>query len=173
MSIHVSEKQGQCKIKQSPWMKAEKDRWGSCTQEGSHGCNANDPRSNSFGSGFNNNGGGVYAMEWTRDHVRLWFFPRGSIPNGANGPLGSSPKPSAWGIPTTSFEAESCDFDAHIKKQHIIVDTTFCGDWAAGTWESSGCKASTGYSTCQAYVQNKPNDFSRAFWTIRSLKVFN
>ncbi|KAF4335377.1 Concanavalin A-like lectin glucanases superfamily [Fusarium beomiforme] len=126
MSLHISNKQGSCVASSSSQMTAKKDRWGDCTQEAQGGCDANDPRTTFFGSGFNNNGGGVYAMEWTASHVRIWFFPRNSIPNGTSGPLGSSPVPSRWGTPTTSFEG--CDFDAHIKKQHIVIDTTFCGD---------------------------------------------
>lgn len=172
MSLHVSQNQGQCQVKASPSMTAVKDRWGNCSQESNGGCDANDPRPNSFGSGFNNNGGGVYAMEWTANYVRVWFFTRNSIPSGSGGPLGANPSPSSWGTPTTSFEGSGCDFNAHIKKQRIIFDTTFCGDWASGTWESSGCKSSTGYSTCQAYVQNQPSQFTTAFWTVNSLKVF-
>jgi hypothetical protein len=153
-------------------MTATKDRWGNCNQEANGGCDANDPRATSFGSGFNDIGGGVYAMKWTARHVRVWFFPRSSIPSEANGPLGPHPNPSVWGTPTTSFEGSGCDFGAHIKKQHIVFDNAFCGDWADGSWAQSGCQASTGYSSCIEYVKNKPKDFSTAFWTINSLQVF-
>ncbi|KAK5993529.1 putative endo-1,3(4)-beta-glucanase [Cladobotryum mycophilum] len=171
MSLHVSNHQGVCDVSSSAAMTASKDRWGDCNQESKGGCDANDPRSNSFGKGFNNNGGGVYAMEWTSSHVRVWFFPRNSIPGGDNGPLGNNPNPGSWGTPATSFEG-NCDFSKHISQQRIIIDTTFCGAWASGTWASSGCKAQTGYDSCQAYVQNKPKDFSSAFWTFKSLKVY-
>lgn len=172
MSLHVSQAQGQCRIDRRVSMTATKDRWGNCNQEANGGCDANDPRATSFGSGFNDIGGGVYAMEWTARHVRVWFFPRSSIPSEANGPLGPHPNPSVWGTPTTSFEGSGCDFGAHIKKQHIVFDNAFCGDWADGSWAQSGCQASTGYSSCIEYVKNKPKDFSTAFWTINSLQVF-
>ena len=34
----------------------------------------------SYGTSFNRGGGGVYAMEWTEEHLKIWFFPRHSIP---------------------------------------------------------------------------------------------
>ncbi len=42
-----------------------------CSEDivGAEGCDANDPRKTSFGPGFNSNGGGIYAMEWTSS----WF----------------------------------------------------------------------------------------------------
>ncbi|KAB8068388.1 concanavalin A-like lectin/glucanase domain-containing protein [Aspergillus leporis] len=161
MSLHVGNKQGQYII--------------NCTKEANGGCDANDPRTNSFGSGFNNNGGGVYVMEWNSEWVRIWFFPRNEIPSGDNGPLGSSPDPSAWGAPTTSFHSRhgtDCDMSAHIWNQRIVIDTTFCGTWATGTWSSSRCAFSTGYSSCEDYVKDVPAEFKYAFWTFRSVKAF-
>ncbi|RAL15908.1 uncharacterized protein BO97DRAFT_458901 [Aspergillus homomorphus CBS 101889] len=175
MSLHVSEKQGQCSIAPNPSMTATKDRWGNCAEEVNGGCEANDPRTNSFGSGFNNNGGGVYAMEWTTQAVRIWFFPRGSIPSGNSGPLGASPDPNTWGTPTTNFQSKDgsgCDMSSHIRNQRIVIDTTFCGTWASGTWSSSGCASKTGYSSCEDYVKNVPGDFKYAFWTFKSLKAY-
>jgi hypothetical protein len=175
MSLHVSSAQGQCQIDQNADMTASKDRWGDCNEEDTEGCDANDPRTNSFGSGFNDNSGGVYAMEWAVDHVKIWFFPRDSIPDDSGGPLGDSPDPTTWGSPTTAFDSQDgtgCDMSAHIKNQRIVIDTTFCGAWASGTWDSSGCASSTGYGSCEDYVQNKPGDFVSAFWTFNSMRVF-
>ncbi|KAK6002038.1 hypothetical protein QM012_002528 [Aureobasidium pullulans] len=172
MSIHLSEKQGRCHVDHDSWMRASRDRWGDCSEESQRGCNANDPRANSFGGGFNRNGGGVYAMEWTWPHIRIWFFPRHSIPGGSSGPLGDQPDPAVWGQPTTSFEGADCELNKHFKNQHIVIDTTLCGIWAGGTWVSSGCAAGTGFETCEGYVKNKPEDFRSAFWTFKSLKVF-
>ncbi|EAW12297.1 glycoside hydrolase family 16 protein [Aspergillus clavatus NRRL 1] len=176
MSLHVSNKQGQCIISTDASMTATQDRWGDCAQEATGGCDANDPRTNSFGSGFNNNGGGVYAAEWTSEWVRIWFFPRNEIPGGDTGPLGSAPDPATWGTPTTSFQSRygtDCDMSSHIRNQRVIIDTTFCGAWASGSWRSSGCAAKTGYDTCESYVKNVPGDFASAFWTFKLLKVFH
>ncbi|RAL64600.1 hypothetical protein DID88_001633 [Monilinia fructigena] len=58
------------------------------------GCGISDTRTNSYGAGFNSNGGGIYAMEWTSSHIRVYFFPAGSAPADINGP---NPDPSKMG----------------------------------------------------------------------------
>ncbi|KAJ5577981.1 uncharacterized protein N7459_006945 [Penicillium hispanicum] len=175
MSLHVSKDQGRCTISTGANMTAKEGRWGDCTEEDTGGCDATDSRTTSFGAGFNNDNGGVYAMEWTAVYVRIWFFPRSAIPSGDSGPLGSSPDPTSWGTPTTSFHSQhetGCDMSEHIKNQRIIIDTTFCGTWAGDDWEGSGCAASTGSSTCEDYVKNNPSAFTDAFWTFDSIQVF-
>jgi hypothetical protein len=53
-----------------------------------------DPRSNSYGGpGYK---GGVYAMEWTRGDIKIWFFPRGTEPADlASTSASPAPAPSA------------------------------------------------------------------------------
>lgn len=93
--------------------------------QGNQGCSQDGGGPNSYGSGFNSNNGGVYAMEWTSDHIDIWFFGRGSEPEGVSG---DSPDPSGWGPPTKSFNAQDgCDIDSHFQNHNIVFDTTFCG----------------------------------------------
>jgi hypothetical protein len=80
------------------------------------GCKISSSNSVSYGSGFNANGGGVYATEWTSDAISVWFFPRGSIPSDVSG---SNPDPSGWGIPTAKFSG-GCDIDSSFKDQQIV-----------------------------------------------------
>ena len=57
------------------------------------------------GASFNQAGGGVYAMEWdTRQHIRMFYFPRGSIPQDIKT---KKPNPSLWGLPYARFEIGS------------------------------------------------------------------
>ncbi|PWY79323.1 glycoside hydrolase [Aspergillus heteromorphus CBS 117.55] len=154
---------------------ANRERGGNCAEEDTDGCDANDPRPTSFETAFNNNGGGVYAMEWKPDWMRVWCFPGNDMPSGTSGPLGPSPDPNTWGPPTTSFDSRygtDCSMVTHIKEQRIIIDTTFCGQWASVTWSSSGYAASTGYSTCEAYVKDVPSAFRDAFWTFKLVKTY-
>ena len=46
------------------------------TGNNSAGCSVENPNSNSYGLGFNSDNGGVYAMQWTSDYIRIWFWPR-------------------------------------------------------------------------------------------------
>ncbi|KAI9847413.1 MAG: hypothetical protein M1837_002602 [Sclerophora amabilis] len=134
---------------------------------GNAGCSVADSSSTSYGD-FNDGEGGVFAVEWTSEHINLWFFPRSNIPGDA---LGSNPDPLAWGTPVANFQGP-CDIDSKFKEHQIIFDTTFCGDWAGNVWTGSTCAANTGSSTCIDFVANNPAAFTDAYWTINSLKVF-
>ena len=137
--------------------------------DGGNGCSTQVGGPTSYGDGFNNNGGGIYAMEWTSNYINVYFFPHSNAPTDA---LGAAPDPTTWGTPTASFVGGStCDIDANFQDNNIVLDTTFCGTWAGTAWSSDpvcGPKA----ATCQDYVQNNPAAFTEAYWTINSLKVY-
>ncbi len=132
---------------------------------GNTGCGMQSRLLDSYGAGFNQQGGGVYAMEWTSSAIKIWFFPRQTIPTD-----GVEPDPSTWGLPSATFTAGStCDFDAHFRDLRIVslqppflswigaghetrkaaddrscqvINLTFCGDWAGGN----------AYASCQQLV---------------------
>eukprot|EP01113_Clastostelium_recurvatum_P037456 TRINITY_DN547_c0_g1_i2.p1 TRINITY_DN547_c0_g1~~TRINITY_DN547_c0_g1_i2.p1 ORF type:complete len:319 (-),score=43.91 TRINITY_DN547_c0_g1_i2:66-1022(-) len=132
------------------------------------GCAVQSDTTLSYGQGFNNNGGGVWAMQWESSGVFIWFWARGSVPaNVQNG----NPDPTTWGTPGASFpfagtgpgSCPSSDFANH----QIVIDDTFCGDWAGAVFSQSGCPGS-----CTSYVQNNPQNFKQAYWAINSFKVY-
>lgn len=133
---------------------------------GNQGCGVSHHSSDSYGVGFNRGGGGVYAMEWTSDHIAVWFWPRSAIPENV---LGFDPNPSTWGEPVAWFRGP-CDIDANFQQHRIVFNTTFCGDWAGNVWSSSECSAKA--PSCTEFVANNPSAFAEAFWTIKSLRVF-
>ncbi|KAL9601264.1 MAG: hypothetical protein Q9219_002669 [cf. Caloplaca sp. 3 TL-2023] len=133
------------------------------------GCGILHPMTNgrSFGRGMNTGGGGVYATMWTSQDIRIYYFPRSSIPSDIT--MGK-PDPSKWGMPAAKF-AGGCKIDEHFQNLHIIFNTAFCGDWAGEAWNSSKtCQAKA--PTCQMYVQNNPEAFRDAYWMVRSVKVY-
>lgn len=81
---------------------------------------------NEYGDGFNAAHGGIYAMEWTSDHISFWFFGRGNEPADV---LGDAPDPSRWGPPMTDYVGgNGCDIDSHFMNHQIVFDITFCGE---------------------------------------------
>lgn len=142
-------------------------------QDENQGCTVQAPTSStspSFGADFNTAGGGVYAVEWTNDGFSIWFFGRSeAMPESL---LTDSPDPSTFGMPITQFTGSGCDFAEHFQDMSIVLDTTFCGAWAGNVWESGGCAASTGTSTCDAYVAANPAEFQQAYWEISGLRVY-
>ncbi|KAI6715743.1 hypothetical protein JHW43_001690 [Diplocarpon mali] len=134
---------------------------------GNGGCSVTTTTANAYGGSFNDNGGGVYAMQWDSSGIYVWFFPRGHIPSDiARG----APVTGDWGAPVVAFNGGSgCDIDSHFANQHIVFDTTFCGDWAGAVWGSGSC---AGLGSCEGYVGANPGAFAPAYWTVNSVKVY-
>ncbi|RDA92229.1 hypothetical protein CP533_5709 [Ophiocordyceps camponoti-saundersi (nom. inval.)] len=134
----------------------------------SGGCSQQTGGASNYGDGFNAGQGGVYATEWTSDHIAVWFFPRSSIPSDV---AAGQPDPSSWGMPLARFSG--CDIDSHFNNNQLVFDTTFCGDWAGNpnVWAADKTCAAKA-ATCQDYVAANPGDFSEAYWEVNSVKVF-
>ncbi|KAF1975347.1 hypothetical protein BU23DRAFT_588682 [Bimuria novae-zelandiae CBS 107.79] len=106
----------------------------------------------SFGADFNTNGGGVYAMEWTSSSIRS----------------GSSPLPDSdtFGAPSASVEGPcSASFGEKFFNHSIVIDTTFCGGWAGGTFGTGTSayplKEGLGsLDSCVDYVASNPGAFT-------------
>ncbi|TVY62767.1 putative endo-1,3(4)-beta-glucanase, partial [Lachnellula suecica] len=131
------------------------------------GCGTTASTDYSYGALFNAISGGVYATEWTSEYIKIWFFPRTSIPQDITNGV---PNPSSWGTPQSNFQG-GCDIDSHFASQNIVIDTTFCGDWGNAVW-SSDSTCSSKAPTCEAYVAANPSAFTNAYWTINSVKVY-
>lgn len=135
-----------------------------------NGCGVSTTNTQNYGPGFNNIGGGVYAMQWTSSAIKVFFFPRSSIPSDIQS---GNPNPSGWGTPLVSFNGGSgCNIDSHFSQMQIVFDTTFCGDWAgqASVWSSGTCGSQA--ATCQDFVAANPSAFSQAYWTVNYVKVY-
>lgn len=131
------------------------------------GCSTVDTDSRSYGAGFNAQGGGVYAMEWTALYIQVFFWPAGQAPGDV---FSDNPEPWKWGRPAFLLQG-GCDIDQHFANHQIVFDNTFCGSWAGAAW-GGNCAAQHGGS-CNAFVQNNPGAFSDAYWLVNSLKVYN
>ncbi|CAG7853791.1 Probable glycosidase C21B10.07 [Serendipita indica DSM 11827] len=160
------------------------------------GCNSKVNNQFSYGPSFNAMGGGWYALERTRKEIKVWFWPRndatvpaevasryhhsrgliqapivGDIPLGGHHhhPDTIHIDTSTWGVPDALFVDDQCDIPSHFKEHHIVINLTFCGDWAGEffTYRGSGCPGS-----CVDYVNSNPEAFKDAYWDIRGIRVF-
>lgn len=136
-------------------------------QSSNAGCSIDSSDTASFGSGFNDNGGGVYVTEITDDSINIWYFSRYNIPDDV---ASGAPVPStSWGTPAAQFMngwlANEFFYDLN-----IVFDLTFCGDWAGDAWSSGTCSSYA--DTCNDYVGDNPSAFTDAYWAINSLKVY-
>ncbi|KAL7629450.1 hypothetical protein AAE478_000970 [Parahypoxylon ruwenzoriense] len=137
---------------------------------GNLGCGTPSDDTRTLADGFNEMGGGVFALEWTSSAINIFFFPRTEqIPEDITA---GTPDPSTWGQPSTSFSGPGCDISSHFKNHQIVFDTTLCGDWAGKVF-SSDPVCSSKASTCQEYVASNPSAFRDSYWLINSVKVYS
>lgn len=130
---------------------------------GNAGCGVLDNGANSYGAGFNQNGGGVVATLWDDSGVRIWRFTRDSIPADL---AAQAPNPASWPAPQAFWSSSKCG-GQFFKDMNMVFDTTLCGDWAGATFNHD-----TGLSgTCQQWVSD-PSHFNDAHWLVNYVRVF-
>ncbi|KAK4155483.1 glycoside hydrolase [Chaetomidium leptoderma] len=110
----------------------------------------------SYGPEFNAAGGGVVALEWRDEGIRV------------GGAAAAAPDPSSWGPPLADFPSTNCDMASHFRNQSIIVNIDLCGYLTEAVWAKSGC----GSSTCTDFVANNPSAFADAYWEFGAFQVF-
>ncbi|KIJ63545.1 glycoside hydrolase family 16 protein [Hydnomerulius pinastri MD-312] len=134
------------------------------------GCGVAINDSKSYGPAFNGAGGGWYAIERTSTFIKIYFWERGStsVPSDVKTP-GSTVNTSNWGTPAAYFPNTDCDLSSHFGPHNIIINLTFCGDWAGNSavYAASGCP-----STCVDYVNQNPSAFTNAYFEFNSLNIY-
>ena len=82
-----------------------------------NGCIVKDSSSGSYGAGFNKDGGGVYAMEWTNTSIKVWWWARESMPEDIRT---GRPSPQGWPDPLASFNNSGCEIGKLFKAHQIV-----------------------------------------------------
>ncbi|KAG1812963.1 glycoside hydrolase family 16 protein [Suillus subaureus] len=120
------------------------------TETSDSGCSIMDNSTTSFAYGFNNAGGGVFALLWDNSTgMSMWHFARDDIPDDLTAQV---PMPSTWGTPSWFL---------------MVIDTTICGNWAGGSaYSKSGCSGK-----CTDMVANASN-YVDAKWVINYVAVY-
>ncbi|KKK21763.1 hypothetical protein ARAM_001696 [Aspergillus rambellii] len=135
---------------------------------GNAGCGVQGPAL-SYGKEFNDNGGGIYALELRAAGIRAWFFPRNLIPADITNGSGT-PDPSSWGLALADFPNTSCDIPSHFKNQSIIANIDLCGQLGANAQFYTtlyGCPGE-----CKDFVAHNPGNFTDAYWEFSSFKIY-
>ncbi|THU98972.1 hypothetical protein K435DRAFT_513777 [Dendrothele bispora CBS 962.96] len=130
------------------------------------GCVTQDASDNSFGSGFINNGGGVYATLWDENGVAMWFFERSQVPSD----IGTNPNPSSWSTPAAFYPASGCNPSTIFGPQIITLYIDICGAFA-GNDQVFASTCSSVAPNCSSMVTD-PSNYNNAYWEINYLRVF-
>lgn len=92
----------------------------------------------SYGTAYNDNEGGIMAVEWRDEGIRMWSFGRASIPDDITN---QSPDPSTWGTALADFPNTKCDMSSHFTNQSLIANIDLCGQYAGNVYADSGCES--------------------------------
>ncbi|KAJ6507035.1 glycoside hydrolase family 16 protein [Mycena sanguinolenta] len=137
-------------------------------------CGYSDLDSTSFGPGFNNAGGGVFALEFAADGIKTWFWSRANVPADITN---LSPTPSTWASSAArlNIPVSSCSPETYFNNLNLVVDTNLAGTWPEGVWgtnnaggQTTSCQTQTGVSTAAAYVTGHGSAFGTAAQWVRS-----
>ncbi|THU85086.1 hypothetical protein K435DRAFT_783462 [Dendrothele bispora CBS 962.96] len=134
------------------------------------GCLVQETKPNSFGSGFANTGGGVFALQMDVSGIYMWFWSRPDVPPSIAGANSTSTLDlSDWGAPSAAYPAAGCDISKYFQAQQLVIDTTLCGDWAG----VPDIYASTCPNTCISNVIGNGNPvYNNAYWDIGYVRTY-
>lgn len=118
-----------------------------------------------YGQAFNRGNGGIMAMEWRREGIRMWQFARGSVPSDIED---KEPNPGAWGEALADFPSTDCDIGNHFRNQSIVANINLCGELTEAVYSDDNCP-----SNCTDFVSNNPEEFRNAFWEFGSFEVYH
>ncbi|KAF8582581.1 glycoside hydrolase family 16 protein [Ramaria rubella] len=95
------------------------------------GCVVGDPDPRSWGQAFAAAGGGVWATQFDYQGIFIWFWSRADLPPtlSASAPVNQLDI-SAWGPPTASYLATTCNISQFFTPQQLVLNIDLCGDWA-------------------------------------------
>jgi len=131
---------------------------------GNQGCIVRESQQNSFGQGFASIGGGGFATLFDKNGVKVWFFPRSSLPGDWNS---SSPNPDNWTTPSAYYPNSACNISQFIGPQSIVIDIDICGAFAGlSSVYNLNCTGK-----CVDVIKD-PNTYNGAYFEIQFLKVF-
>lgn len=128
-----------------------------------NGCAFLESSTTTYGHGFNELAGGVYATLVDSTGVSIWHFDRSSIPQDIDS---KSPDPTTWGSPNAFWSASTCNVGSHFNNLQMVFDITLCGDWAGASFNGDGCSGS-----CSALVAD-PTNYELAKWKVNYVAVY-
>jgi hypothetical protein len=108
----------------------------------------------------------VYALELRVAGIRIWNFPRSSIPADIHN---GSPDPSTWNTPLADFPSTNCDIASHFRNLNIVANIDLCGEFAAMSSHYTRMYSCPG--SCSDFVANNPSNFADAYWEFGGIRV--
>ena len=137
------------------------------------GCSIEASDAKSYGKGFDESGGGLWAVE-VNDNlgIRMWHFVYNEIPNDITT---KKPDPNTWGKPFAYYPFGNWCPSVKFRKLMVSFDIYLCG-WSGnneGNYPFGWNQQCSQYgNSCETFVENNPQQFVEAYWLIDYLDVY-
>ncbi|KAF9004222.1 concanavalin A-like lectin/glucanase domain-containing protein [Cyathus striatus] len=143
-----------------------------CSQD--RGCIVAENKPNSYGEGFNQAGGGVFATQIDETGVFVWFWSRPDIPDDIkNAYSNSTIDVTTWGRPTAAYPTNGCNINEFFTPQKMVLLITLCGVWAgAGDNYSNTCQTPTNSCVRDNIIGPGSPKFDQAYWEVRYIRTY-
>ncbi|KAF8971847.1 concanavalin A-like lectin/glucanase domain-containing protein [Flammula alnicola] len=137
------------------------------------GCIVAENKPNSFGAGFAQAGGGVFALQYETTGINSWFWSRPDIPDSIKTATSTSQMDTtSWGLPSSAYSPTSCNFTEFFPPQTLVLLTTLCGHWAGvPSIYSSTCQTPTNSCVNDNVIGNGSN-YATAYWEISYIRTY-
>lgn len=141
------------------------------------GCVAVSSDEDTVGPGFNEGGGGMFALEWDPGYgrVRSWAWRADNVPSAVlrSYETGRAGDTDDWGTPYGYFpigDGTECP-SGHFRNMHVVFNLAFCGTVAGNRFKLDCPQEAEEYGSCEAYVSDKRN-VEEAYWLIDGMRVW-
>jgi hypothetical protein len=150
------------------------------------GCVTVSDRNDTLGAPLNDNGGGVFVLEWDPiyRHIRTWAFtPHGEVPDNLVESIRTAhepdnkrvlPDPETWPIPYGYYaigDGTACP-SSHFRNMRLVFNTAFCGSVAGNRFQMDCPLQAKKFKTCNDYLKSQPDELKEAYWKIRGVYVY-
>lgn len=150
------------------------------------GCVAMSERDDTLGVPLNNNGGGVFVLEWdpVNRHIKSWVFsPHKDVPDNLRESMDTAslephmrvrPDPTKWDLPYAYFsigEGTNCNAN-HFKNMHLVFNMALCGTVAGNRFFLDCPELNEKYGSCENYIDADTPAMQELYWKIRGVYVY-
>ncbi|KAF8629542.1 hypothetical protein AX15_003393 [Amanita polypyramis BW_CC] len=138
------------------------------------GCVVAETKPNSYGPGFAQYKGGVWAVQLDVSGVYFWFWSRPDIPQNIKSATSDSTiDTSIWGTPSAAYPAATCNYTQFFTPQQLVFTTTLCGSWAGvPSIYASTCHTPTGSCVADNVIGPGSPTYDNAYWEVSYIKTY-
>ncbi|TFK99270.1 concanavalin A-like lectin/glucanase domain-containing protein [Pterulicium gracile] len=141
-------------------------------EKGTGGCIVQETKEGSNGAAFGEGGGGVWATQFVKEGVFIWFWPRAQVPASIKESTATSALDiKDFGPPTAAYPVSSCDVEKLFTPQQLVLNIALCGDWAdaPGVYNTSGLCTGLCYDN---NVMGNGSNYANAYFEIPFIKAY-